>query len=167
MNRRRDQGQALVEFAIIIPVFLALLFGIVDFGRVIWATSSLSNAASEGARFAIVHGGSQSTPCPVGNTIRDVSSGVTSSCPFPVSPSTDAIKTVATNAAIAVGPVSVAVCYGKDCTGDTGATTAGGANSRGTPVTVVVSGTVSLFTPSLLGIKSIPVSGTSTMMVNH
>ncbi len=166
MNSRRDRGQALVEFAIVIPVFLVLLFGIVDFGRVIWATSSLSNAASEGARFAIVHGGSETTPCPVGPTTRpDLPSP--NPCPFDISPSKKAIRDVALNAAIAVSPLaSPTVCYGVGCTGDVDATT-GGTNARGTPVTVTVSGTVSLFTPSLLGIKSIPVSGSSTMMVNH
>ena len=34
---RRQEGQSLVEFALVIPIFLLLLFGIIEFGR-IWET---------------------------------------------------------------------------------------------------------------------------------
>jgi Flp pilus assembly protein TadG len=48
--RHRSRGQALVEFAIIIPVFLLLLFGLLDFGRVIYAQQTITQDAREGAR---------------------------------------------------------------------------------------------------------------------
>ncbi|MEO7117701.1 MAG: TadE family protein [Candidatus Limnocylindrales bacterium] len=57
----RDRGQALVEFALVLPILATLLFGLLDVGRVVWAQDSISNAAREGARFAIVHGGSPAT----------------------------------------------------------------------------------------------------------
>ena len=41
--------------AIALPVVLLLLMGLVDFGRVVIQYNSLTNAAREGARFAIVH----------------------------------------------------------------------------------------------------------------
>jgi Flp pilus assembly protein TadG len=50
----RERGQSLVEFALVIPVLLLLFMGILDFGRAIYAYNTLSNAAREGARVAIV-----------------------------------------------------------------------------------------------------------------
>ena len=50
----RDRGQALVEFALVIPVFIFLVMGIFDLGRAVYANSTISNAAREGARIAIV-----------------------------------------------------------------------------------------------------------------
>ncbi len=54
-NTRRRRGQALVEFALIIPLFLLLLVGIFDLGRAVFAYNTLTNAAREGARIAIVN----------------------------------------------------------------------------------------------------------------
>jgi Flp pilus assembly protein TadG len=50
----RSQGQGLVEFALLLPVLLLLLFALFDFGRAIFAFNTVSNAAREGARIAIV-----------------------------------------------------------------------------------------------------------------
>lgn len=43
----------MVEFALIAPVLIVLLFGIIDFGRVIYIYATLNQAVSEGARTAI------------------------------------------------------------------------------------------------------------------
>ena len=51
----RRRGQALVEFALVIPLFLLLLVSIFDLGRAVFAWNTLSNAAREGARIAIVN----------------------------------------------------------------------------------------------------------------
>lgn len=48
------RGQSLVEFALIIPIFLLVMFGILDLGRAVYASSTLNNAAREGARAAVV-----------------------------------------------------------------------------------------------------------------
>jgi Flp pilus assembly protein TadG len=53
--RRHRAGQALVEFALVIPVFLLLLVGLFDLGRAVFAYNTLTNAAREGARLAIVN----------------------------------------------------------------------------------------------------------------
>jgi Flp pilus assembly protein TadG len=53
-QRRRTEGQSLAEFAIVLPVLLVIFMGILDFGRAIYAYNTLSNAAREGARVAIV-----------------------------------------------------------------------------------------------------------------
>ena len=51
---RRSRGQSLVEFALVLPIFLFLLFAVIDGGRYVYLNSSLSNAAREGARLGSV-----------------------------------------------------------------------------------------------------------------
>jgi hypothetical protein len=53
---RRTNGQALVEFALVIPILLTLMMGIVDFGRLMFALVSISNASREASRYASVPG---------------------------------------------------------------------------------------------------------------
>src|SRR5579864_3028891 len=53
MRRRGQRSQALIEFALISPVLLLLLFGIVDIGRAIFYFDTLNHAAREGARTAV------------------------------------------------------------------------------------------------------------------
>jgi hypothetical protein len=53
--RNRRSGQALAEFALVLPVLLVLLLGVFDFGRAIIVNTGLTNAAREGARLAIVN----------------------------------------------------------------------------------------------------------------
>jgi Flp pilus assembly protein TadG len=48
----RDRGAAAVEFALLLPVLLLLVFGIIDFGRALNAQITLTQAAREGARLA-------------------------------------------------------------------------------------------------------------------
>ena len=48
-------GQSLVEFALVLPILLVMFMGIFDFGRAIFAFNSVSNAAREGMRVAIVN----------------------------------------------------------------------------------------------------------------
>ena len=48
-RRPRSRGQSLVEFALVIPIFLLLLFGLIDGGRLVYQHSVLSQAAREGA----------------------------------------------------------------------------------------------------------------------
>jgi len=47
------RGQTLVEFALILPVFILLLMGIFDFGRAVYAGSTIENAAREAVRMGI------------------------------------------------------------------------------------------------------------------
>ncbi|HET8785696.1 MAG TPA: TadE/TadG family type IV pilus assembly protein [Candidatus Limnocylindrales bacterium] len=51
---RRSRGQSLVEFALVLPIFILLLFGLIDGGRLVYQHSVLSQAAREGARLASV-----------------------------------------------------------------------------------------------------------------
>jgi len=68
---RRSRGQALVEFAMVAPLFFLLLFGIIEGARFILYYQTLNNATREGARYAIVHGSNSncpSGPMPPGET---------------------------------------------------------------------------------------------------
>lgn len=51
----RQQGQSLVEFALVLPIFLIIVFGIVDFGMGMRGWITLTNAAREGARVGAVY----------------------------------------------------------------------------------------------------------------
>jgi hypothetical protein len=54
-RRDRSRGQALVEFALAIPIVLLLMLGILDLGRAVFAYNSVANAARTGVRVAIVN----------------------------------------------------------------------------------------------------------------
>ena len=51
---RGERGQSLVEFALLLPIFLILLFAIVDFGLGLNAWITITNSAREGARAGAV-----------------------------------------------------------------------------------------------------------------
>jgi hypothetical protein len=53
-KRCRSTGQGLVEFALVFPILLLLLVGIVDMGRFVYTANVLSQAAREAARVASV-----------------------------------------------------------------------------------------------------------------
>jgi len=149
---RRAEGQALVEFALIIPMFLALLFGVIDLGRVIWANDSLASAAREGARYASVHAGT-----PALTTLA----------------SKDEIRAHTRAFAVGGGDASVQVCYSAvhyaggtlGCSGDTDE--AGAGYQRGNLVTVTVTSQIPVLSGTLLGFGTFTVTGTSTVLINN
>ena len=51
---RREKAQSLAEFAMVVPIFLILVFGIIDFGMGLRAYITVSQATREGARYASV-----------------------------------------------------------------------------------------------------------------
>jgi Flp pilus assembly protein TadG len=53
-RRNGEKGQALVEFTLLIPIFLLLLFAIIDFGMGFYSWITVTNAAREGARLGAV-----------------------------------------------------------------------------------------------------------------
>jgi Flp pilus assembly protein TadG len=52
-RRRRTRGQSLVEFAVVLPIFLLILSGILDFGFLLYSRMTVISATREGARVAI------------------------------------------------------------------------------------------------------------------
>jgi Flp pilus assembly protein TadG len=53
MQRRRESGATVVEMAIIAPVFLLVLLGLIEFSLIFFATLTMQYAVREGARFAV------------------------------------------------------------------------------------------------------------------
>jgi len=60
--RRRRIGQALTEFALVFPIFMLFLFGIIVWGLGIFYQQQVQNVAREGARYAAIH--SSEAQCP-------------------------------------------------------------------------------------------------------
>jgi hypothetical protein len=72
-RRREWPGQAMVEFALILPLFLMVLMGVIVLGIVVFYNQQLTNAAREAARFAAVH--SATAQCPVVGHLDPAGSG--------------------------------------------------------------------------------------------
>jgi Flp pilus assembly protein TadG len=53
---RDERGQAVIEFALVLPILAALVVVLLQFGRVIYMWISLTHLANEGARYATVNG---------------------------------------------------------------------------------------------------------------
>lgn len=61
-------GAALVEMALVLPIFVTLLLGLVEFGRAIMVGQMVTNAAREGCRQAVLDG---STNTSVDTFVKD------------------------------------------------------------------------------------------------
>src|SRR3989442_15692647 len=61
-RRRRQRGSALVESGLTMIVFMTVIFGLIEFGRVVWAYNLMSHAVRGGRRYAMVHGKNSSHP---------------------------------------------------------------------------------------------------------
>ena len=59
MIRAKQKGATTVEFAIVASVMLMILFGVIEFGRVMFVGNALAESTRRGARLAAV--------CPVGD----------------------------------------------------------------------------------------------------
>lgn len=93
-QRDADGGQAIVEFALILPVLLLLILGLINVALAIEQENTLANAAREGARYAIVHGSTATSPI-----------GPCSSC------TNATVTSIVANAAVSVPSVSVTIDY--------------------------------------------------------
>jgi len=165
IRRSRGAGQALVEFALVLPLFLLMLFAIVDIGRVIWANDNLANAAREGARWASVHGNWKYAECQTGPS---VGTAPPVQC-TPITPDAkEPTRVAARGFLVAPGSnVVISVCYftTNPCSGDTDEAHA--SNGRGGFVTVTAASTVQIITGSFLGMGSFAVSSSSTVIINN
>jgi Flp pilus assembly protein TadG len=54
MNHRLGNGQALVEFALVLPLLVLLIFGLFDLGWSIYANNTIADAARQGSRTGII-----------------------------------------------------------------------------------------------------------------
>src|SRR5437870_11099901 len=69
---RGQRGSAIVEFTLVALMFFSLVFGLVEFGRALFAYSTIASAAREGVRYATVHGSESKQPA----TTDDISAYV-------------------------------------------------------------------------------------------
>ena len=81
-----QSSQTIVEFAIIAPVLLFLIFGVVDFGRVIYTYATINQAVNEGARTAIRASSQLPTDSDVENAVKRHAVDVSLANPCPNGP---------------------------------------------------------------------------------
>ncbi len=73
---RDERGAVVVEFALVLPLLVLFVFGIVEFGRAYNAKIELTSAVREGARAAAL-GGTIVTADAIRDTTRDAAPGLT------------------------------------------------------------------------------------------
>jgi Flp pilus assembly protein TadG len=98
----KEAGAVAVEFALVLPILLLVVFGIIDFGRMLNAQISLTQAAREGARWAAL--GQSGVPA----RVTAAAPGLTPA------PSTSVISSCPANAAVgasAEGPASYTISF--------------------------------------------------------
>ncbi|GAB2834599.1 TadE/TadG family type IV pilus assembly protein [Lentzea nigeriaca] len=109
----RDRGAAAVEFALVLPVLLLVMCGIIDFGRALHAQVVLTQAAREGARLAAL-----GEPDTVSRT-RDAAGSLTAvevdvtACPANLA-AADAVVTVTHDFTFATPIDAIAGTFGGD-----------------------------------------------------
>jgi Flp pilus assembly protein TadG len=55
LNRlRRERGQDLVEYALVLPLLLGLLFGIIQFALILYSYTTIGDAARQAARYGVI-----------------------------------------------------------------------------------------------------------------
>ena len=174
-RRVRRRGQAHVEFSLVAPIFLLLLFSIVEFGRAVYYIQILNNAAREGARYAIVHGHESTDPTgpPPGFPLK------TNADPY----ATDVKQAVRSFAIGVVGDTGtsdfvVTVCYIQPAPGpiytcpdnNAGDDMGTGNNGRSNPPQSVNVTVKYMYKPIIAGIVPLPsftLTGGSTLVINH
>lgn len=151
-------GQALVEFALVAPLFFLLIFAIIDFGRYVYYVQILNNAAREGARYAIVHGsnGLPSSGPPAPGTVS-------------ADPTGNDVKKVVRDYLVGVigtgtSVLDVSVCWLNQPTGTM--PRCGGSNARGNPVEVTVDYQFRSVIP-IVPLPAVQIRGGSTLVVNN
>jgi hypothetical protein len=82
--RRNRRAAAAVEFAVVAPVFFLLVFGMIEYGRMVMVQQILTNASREGCRQAVLDGATTSGVQSTVNTY--LSSGSISGSTVTVSP---------------------------------------------------------------------------------
>lgn len=158
---RRGKGQALTEFALVVPILLVFLFGIFDFGRAIFIYSVVSDVSREGARYAIVHGS-------LAPADGEIASGPGTTDP---SGATHVVP-AASSVAFGLDPsqLKVGVCWGFGCSISNDcrtATNTANAPVPDVPVTVRACYSFQAITATFLNINSIPLVAQATLAVTH
>lgn len=143
-RRGRSRAQAMVEFALVAPMFFLLLFGIIEAGRFIFYYETLNHATREGARYAIVNG-ANTLGCPTG----PAAPGST-----PCDTAGNDVKARVRQAALGVaGTITVVPTWYLD-------------NGRGSTVNVHATATYTTLVP-LVPLPPITVTAESSLVINN
>ena len=96
ISRGSDRGAVAVEFALVLPLLLLILFGIIDFGRMLNAQITVNEAAREGARAMALYDATAGTDRAELATkqLPGATSKVISSCPTNPGPNDNAVMEV-------------------------------------------------------------------------
>lgn len=54
-HRHNEKGTSVAEFAIVATIFFSLIFGIIEFSRLLYVHNALADATRRGARYAVLH----------------------------------------------------------------------------------------------------------------
>lgn len=68
--KRNMNGQSLVEFALILPFLMAIILGMIEFGWILNGKITLTSAAREGARVAIIYESATQAAAAVQNAVN-------------------------------------------------------------------------------------------------
>lgn len=157
--RRRERAQALVEFALVAPIFFLLLFGIIEGGRFILYYETLNNATREGARYAIVHG--YNTSCAAGGPSGEMATGYSAPSCHDLS-GANVIQKVRDTAFGVLGPtLNVTPCWVHPTLGD-----CTGQNGRDSDVRVTATYTYNSLVP-IIPLPPITITAESTLVINN
>jgi Flp pilus assembly protein TadG len=98
---RRKRGTAVVEFAVVLPLLILILFGIIEFGWLFLVRQTLVNAAREGCRVAVLR---TATDADVTERVREVMNPLGfaegSVWSFTATPLTDTVQLVRVTASV-------------------------------------------------------------------
>lgn len=114
---RNEKGASAVEFAIILPLFLVLVFGIIEFSVILYNKAVLTNASREGARFGVLWDPTVHADTEIRTRVNNfLSSGLTlinlgGTSPVPL-PDSDII--ILPSARVSEDPITVSVTYQYD-----------------------------------------------------
>lgn len=96
-----EAGQAMVEFALVVPILLTVVFAAIEFGDAYWKYQQLSAAVSEGARKAIVSRNASDKSGTVTTAIRNAAPNLnSSSISVSMNPSGSSTWTAGSNIAV-------------------------------------------------------------------
>jgi Flp pilus assembly protein TadG len=71
LRSKNEEGAGLVEFAILAPLLVILLFGLLEFGLSLYAKEVLTNASREGARFGVVYCNPRKNSTEIRNKVQE------------------------------------------------------------------------------------------------
>jgi len=92
---RGERGQTLLEFALILPLLLILIFGVIDLGKALGYKNDETNIANQAARIAVVSSGTNCQPCST-SPVQDIAGYVLSTAPNELKNGTGSITSPAT-----------------------------------------------------------------------